>query len=72
MNEELMVKIWNKKFLVGRKVLVDGCELPTRTATIARMVNGVAMISLADWPLRGFVSLGSIRPVPSRVREEML
>lgn len=70
MSEDRMVSTWNKKFGAGRPVLVDGSELSTKTLTTARIVNGVAMIYLADpW---GPMALNRIRPMPRPAIEEVL
>ena len=74
MNQELAVKIWNRNFGVGRQVGVDGCELPMRTVANARMVNGTAMIWLADMDHRldiKLTELARLRPLP-RVMEEVV
>jgi hypothetical protein len=63
-NDRFAINFWNSRFGGVRRVSVEGYELSTRTITSAKMVNGTAMIFLADLPHTGPVPLSKIRPAP--------
>ena len=66
--EELTVRFWNKRFTPGLRVeFRERCGLSalSRTITTAKIVNGVAMIFVAD--AFGPVKLMGVRPVTEEV-----
>ena len=63
MNQEMLAERWNRKFQVGRRIVIerDGIDFPARTMTKAAVVNGVAMV----WVDRnvGVIPLVSVHPI---------